>query len=514
VPAVSVIVPVFNPGDRIEPCVESLLGQTLGDVELIFVDDGSTDGTPARLDTLAAGHPHVRVEHMPNSGWPGRPRNRGLDLATGDYVYFVDDDDWLEPEALERLRAMALGDDADIVIGKVVGHGKASARRLFAENVHGIRFTDRPLLLLKLLTPHKLFRRELIERHGLRFPEGRRRLEDHVFVVGTYVHAERISVLADYPCYHWVFHDREVNASHQPVDAGYFEDLRGVLDLVERHLEPGVQRERVLAHWYRQKMLSRLTGHNFITAESERRSALFTAIRVLALERWDDRVQARLPFNLRVRSRLLRDGSLDGLIALARFEAGLRARTRLHELDAPGSHVALRVGARLEGGKWPLEFSRRGDSIRWEPPAALRELLADPDLDVTGDLPRSRVRLHLEALDRGLQYELDAPSELDLGDGAAPEPAFMASASIDPAVAAAGGALAENAWYVRATVEVAGFSAVGEVPFDKRPLTLHTRPGGRIAASTGPKRRASLRRRAARKLPWLAREVRRLRAGN
>src|SRR3954453_12152859 len=106
---VSVVVPVYNPGPNMDDLVRSVLEQSLpaGEYELIFVDDGSTDGTGERLDSLAAEHANVRVEHIPNSGWPGRPRNVGLEMARAPYVYFVDNDDWLGDQALERLHARA-----------------------------------------------------------------------------------------------------------------------------------------------------------------------------------------------------------------------------------------------------------------------------------------------------------------------------------------------------------------------------------------------------------------------
>src|SRR5215213_7049203 len=249
---VSVIVPVYNPGSDIDDCIESLLGQTLpeDEVELIFVDDGSTDGTPARLDELAQRHGHVRVQHIPNSGWPGKPRNIGLDLASGDYVFFVDNDDWLERDALERLYATALQDRADIVIGKVVGHGKRVPLRIFEATRHAIGFDSD--LLLGLLTPAKLFRRRLLDERGVRFPEGRRRLEDHVFVVGAYFAADRISVLADRPVYYWMRREDQDNASYGRFDAeAYYRNVREVLDLVEANTEPGPLRDELLRHWYR-----------------------------------------------------------------------------------------------------------------------------------------------------------------------------------------------------------------------------------------------------------------------
>src|SRR3954468_20938007 len=131
---VSAIVPVYNPGTDIDDCIRTLLDQSLApsDYEVIFVDDGSTDGTGERLDQLGREHPNVHVEHIPNSGWPGRPRNVGLELAKGEFVYFVDNDDWVGREALESLYERALRDDAVIVTGKVVGHGKLVPRDLFA----------------------------------------------------------------------------------------------------------------------------------------------------------------------------------------------------------------------------------------------------------------------------------------------------------------------------------------------------------------------------------------------
>ena len=101
-PKVSVIVPVYNAEKYLRECVDSILGQTLSDIELILVDDGSTDSSPAICDRYAEQDARVQVIHKPN-GRAASARNAGLRAASGDYVAFVDSDDWVSPKMYEKM---------------------------------------------------------------------------------------------------------------------------------------------------------------------------------------------------------------------------------------------------------------------------------------------------------------------------------------------------------------------------------------------------------------------------
>ncbi len=114
---VSVVVATYQPGEGLDRVIDSLDRQTLpqDEFESIFVDDGSPDDTLARLRELAATRPNMRVESIPNSGWPSRPRNVGIELARGEYVTFMDHDDRLFPDALAKAYAYAVEQRADVV---------------------------------------------------------------------------------------------------------------------------------------------------------------------------------------------------------------------------------------------------------------------------------------------------------------------------------------------------------------------------------------------------------------
>lgn len=113
-PMISVILPVYNGEDFLERCMDSILSQTEPNLELIVVDDGSTDASGAICDRYAEKDPRVRVLHKPNGGL-SHSRNAGMALARGEYLAFVDADDWLEPDMYRRMLAARKEDRCDAV---------------------------------------------------------------------------------------------------------------------------------------------------------------------------------------------------------------------------------------------------------------------------------------------------------------------------------------------------------------------------------------------------------------
>lgn len=376
---VSVVVPVYNPGPYLARCVESLVGQSLpaDEYEAIFVDDGSTDATPGRLDELAVRSSNVRVIHQPNSGWPGKPRNVGLDAARGEYVFFADDDDALGPEALERLWAMANRNGSDIVVGKMVGHGRGVPRVLFQRQRDRATLADTPLI--DSLTPHKLFRRQFLIDEGLRFPEGRRRLEDHLFVVRAYFAASVISVLAEYDCYHHFARPDRANAGATWLEpAGYYANLREVLEVIESSTAPGPFRDSLLQRFARIELLNRLQGPRFLRSSPAYRARLFAEIATVLREHIPPSVDEGLPDHYRTRVALARAGRLDLLVAFNRASARVAGAGRLLELEwTSAARLRLAIEARLDFGRSALRFEGGPDRLILGTPAAIAAAIPD-----------------------------------------------------------------------------------------------------------------------------------------
>ena len=168
----SIIVPVYNVKDYLEQCVASVAAQTAGDYELILVDDGSTDGSGALCDTLAARYGGM-VIHQENMGLGGA-RNTGISAATGEYLIFLDSDDYIAPDMLSGLSAQIEKTEADIYsFGFMTSDGENAIAPFVDPFPYGTPLTleHRPDLLLAMPNACcRAFRRQLFLDSGIRFP--------------------------------------------------------------------------------------------------------------------------------------------------------------------------------------------------------------------------------------------------------------------------------------------------------------------------------------------------------
>ncbi|MFF1835736.1 glycosyltransferase family 2 protein [Streptomyces sp. NPDC058231] len=414
---VSVVIPVYNPGKYIDPCIDSLLRQTLParEFEVLFVNDGSTDDTPDRLKRLAVEHPHFRVITIPNSGWPGKPRNIGVTEAKGEYVQFLDQDDHLASEALERLYDMGRRNGSDIVIGKVASNFRGVPHGVFKKNREKCTLRDAPLY--DSLTPHKMFRTEFLRENGIAYPEGKRRLEDQLYMMQAYFPAQVVSILGNYTCYYYSKRDDGKNAgSARIVPSGYYGNLREVLDVVVSHTEPGEFRDRLLRRFYRVEMLGRLSEPAVLRYSPEFLDGMCDAIQPLARDFMGDGVHNGLGPLLRTRSAQLRADDREGLVRIARFAASVTAAARLETFAwQPDGRIAVTVSGRLvhEDGA-PLRLVRRDGRYHLDPE------LTGESVDVTDDLAGYSAELTLRNRETAVEWPCPATfttSVEELADG-------------------------------------------------------------------------------------------------
>lgn len=319
----SVVIPVYNVGPYLRECLDSVLGQTIGSdrLEVVAVDDGSTDGSGDILDSYARRHPNVRVFHEPNSGGPGRPRNIGLDHAIGSYVFLMDADDYFGREALARMVAMAERNRSDVVYGKMVGvAGRRAGVHAFRRTRNRARLTD----VYDTLNVMKLFRRSLIERVGVRFDETVEGGEDSPFTAELLLAASVVSVVADYDCYYYRNRPGSVTKRVRTEDpADYLVRMSRRAELLASHKPPGRERDRLMTRHIRD--LVRPFNGRWLGLPADDRHRVFE-VGARLLDEWSNpHIQQLLAPPHALRVYCLRHGlmnALEDIVAAPRWGSG------------------------------------------------------------------------------------------------------------------------------------------------------------------------------------------------
>lgn len=195
-PAISVVVPVYKVEKFLPRCIESVLHQTFQDWELILVDDGSPDRCGAICDAYAAKDGRITVIHQKNGGLSAA-RNTGMKACRGEYLYFLDSDDYIAPDALEVMHHIAVHKSADIVMA---GHSRVEPDgRIHSDSDHWQDSDDTTKIQLDILRNQlpnfawgKLYKRVLWE--SLSFPVGVL-IEDMYVVAAAFYKAQKVSVI-------------------------------------------------------------------------------------------------------------------------------------------------------------------------------------------------------------------------------------------------------------------------------------------------------------------------------
>ena len=201
---ISIITPVYNVSGYIGACLESIAAQTLSGIEVVLVDDHGSDGSVQNAKDFAEKHPEIewKFTKTPLNSGPGAARNYGLTVAAGEYICFVDADDWIEPTFCEKLYNAAKSSNADMACCDI----------FFGAQVRRNPSTNNKKFFLRHFVSYFttfIYRRTFLKENGIIFPDTHS-AEDTCFLTCSLICAERIASVRE-PLYHYVIRPSSVS---------------------------------------------------------------------------------------------------------------------------------------------------------------------------------------------------------------------------------------------------------------------------------------------------------------
>lgn len=225
-PLISLIVPVYNVAEYLETCLQSIMNQTYKNLEIIVVDDGSDDGSSTLCDGYARQDQRIKVIHLPHGG-VSMARNAGLDMATGEFLGFVDSDDWIETDMYEMLYTLLVDNNADVSACSYYLDQRGKASKVVNDSGELYVFSKKEIIRalvkneqVKSYLWAKLFKRSLFDR--LTFPVGR--VYEDVAVLYKVFYASQKVVMIGQPKYHYMIHKNNsiTRGGYDPVNEYHY----------------------------------------------------------------------------------------------------------------------------------------------------------------------------------------------------------------------------------------------------------------------------------------------------
>ena len=239
-PKISIIIPIYNVEEYIEDTLNSLLNQTIiKDMEILMIDDGSFDGSRYIIEKYSLDYENFYAYHKENEG-PGIARNFGIDLAKGEYIHFLDSDDYVLPNTYERAYEIAKNNNSDFLSLFGVRMRRYNITDSYIYNnafkniigtIDSAKLEDMPELIWDTFVTNKLYKKEFLEKNNLKFIKEKKYYEDVIFALGAYGLAEKISLTKDIFYYWRKRENSNFSITQQYSDINNFKDRINMINL-------------------------------------------------------------------------------------------------------------------------------------------------------------------------------------------------------------------------------------------------------------------------------------------
>ncbi|WP_407454507.1 CDP-glycerol glycerophosphotransferase family protein [Methanobrevibacter sp.] len=350
---VSVIIPMYNVYEFLEECIESVLGQTINDIELtdgyernlqiVLVDDGSTDNTAEMAKRYANDYENVDYVYEENQGL-GHARNYGCEFAEGDYIIFLDSDDVVPPNAYEWMYNAAVKNGSDITIGSV---WRFNSKSCMTSNIHQVAFggtkdvthiTESPELFYDTTAWNKLIKRSFWDKHQFQFPEGIL-YEDIPVTIPMHFLANSVSLVFE-NCYLWRIREGKSKSITQTTnESKNLHDRLYVMSKVDEFYRENVTDEKLIhvknMKWLKNDLM--IFIHKLRRADSNEASEIMQEVKKYVEDNID--LESNLKYLNefeRLRYEYLMNDDYEKLVDLLNFES---EKLKITKVYPRGSHV-------------------------------------------------------------------------------------------------------------------------------------------------------------------------------